>query len=46
MPYRRHVKGIEKDMLPAVPEVMLTMQLRRVVCHDVELGAYLIGTPK
>lgn len=46
MPYRRHVKGIEKDMLPAVPEVMLTMRLRRVVCHNVELGVYLIGASK
>lgn len=46
MAYRRHVKGIEKDMLPAVPEVMLTIQLRRVVCHNVEVGAYLIGVSK
>lgn len=41
MPYGRHVKGIEQYVLPAVPEVMLTIRLRRTVCHDVVLDTWI-----
>lgn len=37
VPYRRHIKGIEEDVLPAIPEVMLTIRLRCAVCHNVGL---------